>query len=169
MFNCMKRSPYGFPLVFVTSPAHSVHMVFALLLLQLIGAASGDAFGVWRTNRVRSSLVSNVDLESLILRIEPHRKGEIFTVDRVDQHGRTTTSSSILYLDDKPRSFQDVRCSGTQASRKLDHGTVEILRQCGDAGWTRFIRRLEKKELVLEITEQKPDGQRFQRLVLQKQ
>ena len=38
--------------------------------------------------------------------------------------------------------------------------------------WTRFVRRMsgQPKELVLEITEQRPDGRRFERrLVLARQ
>jgi hypothetical protein len=53
----------------------------------------------------------------------------------------------------------------------VDHRTIEIVYKCHD-GWTRCIRRLPPgpKELVLEITEQRPDGRRFERrLVLEKQ
>jgi hypothetical protein len=54
----------------------------------------------------------------------------------------------------------------------LDSHTVEILRTCTSGEWTRFIRRLstQPKVLLLEITEQQPDGRRFERrLVLEKQ
>ena len=53
-----------------------------------------------------------------------------------------------------------------------DDRTVEILRKCANGVSTRFVRRsaAQPKELVLEITEQRPDGRRFgQRLVLEKQ
>lgn len=49
---------------------------------------------------------------------------------------------------------------------------MEILRTCGSGEWTRFVRRssAQPNELVLEITEQHPDGRRFERrLVLEKQ
>lgn len=96
----------------------------------------------------------------------------MLTLNRNGGDGRTTTSSTILYLDGKPSDFQDLGCSGTQSSRRVDNRTVEILRTCASGDWTRFVRRLDAQtnELVLEITEQQPDGGRFeQRLVLEKQ
>ena len=132
------------------------------LLLLFAGACwAGDAFGIWKAK-----------LSSLTVRFEPHAKGEVFTLDRTDGDGRVTTSSTILYLDGHPRDFQDLGCSGTQSSRRVDSRTVEILRQCGSGEWTRFVRRMsaQPKELVLEITEQRPDGRRVERrLVLEKQ
>ena len=66
--------------------------------------------------------------KSLTLRIEPHAKGEVFTLDRTEANGRTTSSSILLYFDGTARAFQDAGCSGTQSSRRLDSRTVEILR-----------------------------------------
>jgi hypothetical protein len=110
--------------------------------------------------------------KSLTVRFEPHAKGEVFTLDRIGGDGRATTSSTILYLDGKPRDFQDVGCSGTQSSRRVDSQTVEILHNGNTGEWIRFVRRLaaQSTELILEITEQQPDGRRFERrLVLEKQ
>ena len=145
-------------------------------LLMLIGGAccttpssAGDASGIWRVNPARST---HPHPESLIVRFEPHTKGEVFTLDRIEEDGRTTTSSTILYFDAKPRDFQDVGCSGTQSSRRVDSRTVEILRNCASGEWTRFVRRLsaQPKELILEIAEQRPGGPRFERrLILEKQ
>jgi len=135
--------------------AHRVHMRIVPWLL-VIGTALGLRFS----------------RESLNARFEPHGKGEIFTLDHIGRDGRSTTSSTILYLDNKPREFQGFGCSGTQSSRRLDSQTVEIVRTCASGERTRFIRRLftQPKELVLEITEQQPDGRRFERrLVLEKQ
>ena len=132
-----------------------------LLLLLAVACWAGDAFGTWKAK-----------LSSLTVRFEQHAKGEVFTLDRTDGDGRATTSSTILYLDGHPRDFQDLGCSGTQSSRRVDSRTVEILRQCGSGEWTRFVRRMsgQPKELVLEITEQRPDGRRVERrLVLEKQ
>ena len=53
-----------------------------------------------------------------------------------------------------------------------DTSTAEILLRCGRDQWTKFARRTSTKpnELVLEITEQHPDGRRFERrLALEKQ
>ena len=135
----------------------------AILVMLLLGTPSwaGDAFGIWKAK-----------LSNLTVRFETHAKGEVFTLDRTDRDGRATTSSTILYLDGHPRDFQDLGCSGTQSSRRVDSRTVEILRKCGSGEWTRFVRRMsgQPKELVLEITEQRPDGRRFERrLVLEKQ
>jgi hypothetical protein len=133
----------------------------AFLLLTLLAAAcwADGAFGTWKT-------------KALTVRFEPHVKGEVFTLDRVDGDGLITTSSTILYLDGKPRDFEAPKCRGTQSSRRVDSQTVEILHKCATGEWTRFVRRLAAtpKELVLEITEQHTDGRRFERrLVLEKQ
>jgi hypothetical protein len=132
---------------------------FSLLTLLAAACWADGAFGTWKT-------------KTLTVRFEPHAKGEVFTLNRIDGDGRTTTSSTILYLDGKPRDFEEPKCSGTQSSRRLDGQTVEILRKCASGEWTRFIRRLamQPKELVLEITEQHTDGRRFERrLILEKQ
>ena len=86
--------------------------------------------------------------------------------------GNRTTSSTILYLDGQPREFQDLGCSGTQSSRRVDSQTVEVLRKCASGEWVRLVRRLSAhpNELVLEVTEQQAGGRRFEsRLVLEKQ
>ena len=57
-------------------------------------------------------------------------------------------------------------------SRRIDGETVEILRQCGAGAWTKFVQRASAKpgELVLEISERRADGRRFdRRLVFEKQ
>jgi hypothetical protein len=110
--------------------------------------------------------------KNLTARFEPHPKGEVFTLEGIGGDGRTTTSSSILYFDGKPRDFQDQECSGTQSSLRVDGQTVEILRKCASGEWTRFVRRsaAQPKELILDITGQHQDGRRFERhLVLEKQ
>ena len=142
----------------------------------LIGAAcfttlswAGDAFGIWKVNPIRSR---DAFPKSLSVRFEPHPKGEVFTLDRIDGDGRTSTSSTILYFDGKARDFQDHGCSGTQSSRRVDSRTVEILHKCASGAGTQFVRRLsdQPNELVLEIMEQRADGRRLERrLVLEKQ
>ena len=129
------------------------------------------AFGTWKINVARSTFAGDTQPKSLTVRIEPHAKGEVFTLDRVEADGRAISSSSILYLDGEPRPLQDFGCSGIQSSRREDSSTVEILRMCASGGWARYVRRLSApaKEMVLEITEQHPDGRRFERrLVLEK-
>jgi hypothetical protein len=94
----------------------------------------------------------------------------VFTLDTVAVDGRASTSSTILYFDGKTRDFQDSTCTGTQLSRRLDSGTVEIVRECV-GGQVRLIRRAGKPGvLILEITEQNSDGHRSERrLVMEKQ
>ncbi len=124
-----------------------------------------QAFGDWRLNTGRSMFAGDTTPKSLTVRTEPHAKGEVFTLDRVEADGRATSSSTILYLDEKPRDFQDFGCVGIQSSRRLDSRTVEIVRRCGSREWTRFLRRTSGSgnELVMEVTEQHSDGLRFER------
>ena len=144
-----------------------------LPLLILIGAAcwAESAFGTWKLNAARSTFSGGTQPTGFTVRIDPHPKGEVFTLDKVESDGRTTSSSTILYFDGEPRRFQDFACSGIQSVRRVDSWTVEILRMCASGEWIRFIRRsdLQPKELVLEITEQHPDGRRVERrLILEK-
>src|SRR5215467_8752560 len=101
-----------------------------------------------------------------------HVEGEVFTVDRIEADGRATSTSTILYLDSRPRPFQDFGCSGTQSSRRVDSETVEILRVCANGEQSRLLWRVatHSKELILEITEQDSGGRRLKRrLVMEKQ
>jgi hypothetical protein len=149
-----------------------VFLLPALLAVTGFGGGPEGAIGTWKMNPARSTLTGGAQPSSFVVRIEPHLKGEVFTLDRTEQDGRTTSSSTILYLDDKPRDFEDHECSGTQSSRRVDGQTVELLRKCGNGEWTRLVRRGSTKanELVLEITQQHVDGRRVAwRLVLEKQ
>jgi hypothetical protein len=110
--------------------------------------------------------------KSVTLRIEKHPKGEVFTLDRVEADGRTTSSSTVLYLDGKPHDFEDAACLGIQSSKRIDSQTVEILRMCKSGDWSRMTRRSSAQwnKLVLEIVEHQADGRRFQKqLVLKRQ
>jgi hypothetical protein len=143
----------------------------ALILLLTVSGSTDAAFGTWTMNPARSTVGPDPRPKSITIRIESHAKGEVFTLDRIEADGRATTSSTLLYLDGKPRDFQDPACSGTQSSRRVDGQTVEILRRCANGGWIRFVRRPSTlpNELVLEITEQQAGGRRFERhLVLEK-
>ena len=132
----------------------------------------GQPFGTWKMNPARSIFSGGVQPKSFTVRIEPHPKGEVFTVDRTEPDGRTTSVSTILYFDGAAREFQDFECSGTQLSRRIGGHAVEILRQCGAGAWTRFVRRTPAKprELILEITEHHADGRREEKhLTLEKE
>ena len=144
-----------------------------VLLLMPLGAAcwAGAAYGTWKLNAGRSTFAGDTQPRSFTVRIEPHTKGEVFTLDRIEVDGQAISSSAILYLDGTERDFHDGGCSGTQSSRRIDSQTIEILRNCGAGAWTRFVRRTAAKgELVLEISELRADGRRFdRRLIFEKQ
>jgi hypothetical protein len=118
-----------------------------------------STFGTWKMDATRSTFAGGTQPKSLIVRIEPHAKGEVFTLDSVESDGRTISSSTVLYFDDAPREFEDFGCSGTQSSRRLDGQTLEILRVCATGKWTWLIRpsAVKSKELFIDITE-KRDG-----------
>jgi len=144
-----------------------------VLLLMPLGATcwAGAAYGTWKLNATRSTFAGDTQPRSFTIRIEPHIKGEAFTLDRIEADGRAISSSTILYLDGTEREFRDGECSGTQSSRRIDSQTVEILRNCGARASTRVVRRTApRNELILEISEQRADGRRFdRRLVFDKQ
>lgn len=138
----------------------------------LVATCFGQAYGTWKMNAARSTFSGGVSPKSFTVRIEPHPKGEVFTVDRTEPDGRTTSSSTILYLDGAAREFQDFECSGTQLSRRIDGETVEILRQCGAGAWTKFVRHSTDKsnKLMIDIMEKRRPGPNLDwRLILEKQ
>jgi hypothetical protein len=146
-----------------------MRIALAPILIAAAGWAEA-AFGVWQINTAKSTFAGDIRPKQMMVRIEPNPKGEVFTLDRIEGDGRRTSTSAILYLDGEPRRFQDFECSGFELSRRADSRTVEILRMCVSGEWIRLVRRSgPPAELVLEITEQKADGRRFERrLVLEK-
>ena len=145
--------------------------IAALLVLVGVASAAEPESGIWKMNPVRSNFSGDTQPRSFTVRVEPHSQGEVFTLDRVETDGRATISSTILYFDGVARDFQQGECSGTQSSWRMDSQTVEIFRNCGAGAWTKFVRRAAlKTQLVLEISEQRADGRRFdRRLVFEKQ
>jgi hypothetical protein len=145
--------------------------IAALLVLVSAAWAAESESGIWKMNPVRSNFSGDTQPRSFTVRVEPHSKGEVFTLDRVETDGRATSSSTILYFDGVARDFQQGECSGTQSSWRMDSQTVEIFRNCGAGAWTKFVRRAAlKTQLVLEISERREDGRRFdRRLVFEKQ
>ena len=134
--------------------------------------AADPVFGTWRLNAARSTFSGDTQPRSLTVRIAPHAKGEVFTLDRTETNGRSTSTSVLLYFDGLARPFQGAGCPGTQSSRRLDSRTVEILNDCAGGQSTRVIRRSgeQSNELVLEVTDQYPDERHYERrLVLERQ
>jgi hypothetical protein len=92
-------------------------------------------------------------------------------VDRTEEDGRSTTDSTVLFLDGKPREYRDLECNGTQAPQRVDNRTVEITPTSEAGAYTRFVRRVNTDgELVLEVSGRRQDGRQVQiRFVLEKQ
>src|SRR5579859_6672288 len=135
-------------------------MRFFLISALVAASGSGQMFGTWQMSSARSTFSGDTPPKRLMVKIEPHGKDEVLTLDRVEADGRSTSSSTILYLDGAPRDFQDFACSGTQSSRRVDGRTIEILRKCAGGDRIRLLRRFGPNELVLDITEQRSDGRR---------
>jgi hypothetical protein len=136
------------------------------LLLMLLAAAGWTeaAYGTWTLNASQSTFAGDTQPKSFTIRIEPHAKGEVFTVNRIEADGRVISSSILLYLDGTERDFREGECSGTQLSRRIDSQTIEILRNCGTGAWIKLVRRIAlKQQLILEISEQRHGGRRFDR------
>jgi hypothetical protein len=134
--------------------------------------AADPVFGTWRLNAAQSTFAGDTQPKSLTIRIESHAKGEVFTLDRTETNGRSTSLSVLLYFDGKARAFNEAGCSGTRSSRRLDSRTVEIINECTGGQSTRIVRRSgqQPNELVLEITDQYADGRHYERrLVLERQ
>jgi len=142
-----------------------------LLTLLVVAARTQTAVGTWKLNPARSTFSGQTQPKTLVLRVEPHPKGEVVTVDRTGANGQSTSASTILYFDGVPRDFQGTGCSGSQTARRLDGQTVEIIRQCAGGDWERLVQRLtqQEKELLVEITKQRSGRRVEQRLLLEKQ
>jgi hypothetical protein len=119
-----------------------VYMRTVLFSIVFTTACWADStFGTWKMNAARSTFAGSVPPKSLRVRIEPHAKGEVFTLDRIESDGRAMSSSTLLYFDGAPRDFEDFRCSGTQSSRRLGGQIVEILRVCANGEWIWLVRQ----------------------------
>jgi len=144
-----------------------------VLVIAIAAVCQADStFGTWKMNAARSTFTGGGQPKSLSVRIEPHAKGEVFTLDRVASNGSATSSSSILYLDGTPREIQDFDCAGTQSSSRLDGRTIEIKRTCAGTEGTWLIRQSLRAstELLIDITEtwQQPGPSREWHMILEK-
>lgn len=141
-----------------------------LLIVFDAAVCAASMAGTWKMDLARSFIGATLP-KSLTVRIEPHAKGSVFTLDRIETDGRATSSSTILYLDSTPRDLQDFECSGTQSSRRLNGQTMEIRRVCAASDWIWLVRQSPEnsKELTVEIKGKNRSGQSFEwRLVLNK-
>ena len=103
-------------------------LMLATLLVRAVASDAEGSLGTWKMNASRSGSTGSTQPKSFTVRIGTHPSGESFTLERTEQDGRITVSSSTLYFDAVPRSFEDFGCSGTQSWRRTDPETVEIVR-----------------------------------------
>ena len=122
--------------------------------------SAGSMLGTWRMDGARSRFAGPGQPRSFTVRIEPHAKGRVFTLDRQEANGRNTSFSTVLYFDGASRDFQDFGCSGTQSSRWQDERTIEIRRAClnSESIWRVRESAGNSRELTIEITEKSRDG-----------
>ena len=145
-----------------------------ILILTVCSTAccAGSLLGTWRMDRARSWFAGPDQPRSLTVRIEPHAKGRVFSLDRLEGDGRNTSFNSVLYFDGIFRAIQDFACSGMQSSRWQDERTIEIRRACSnsEAVWRVRESAENSKELTIEITEKSRGGSTLGwRVVLRKQ
>jgi hypothetical protein len=143
-----------------------------LILTVCTACWAGSILGTWRMDRARSRFAGADQPQSLTVSIEPHAKGRVFTLYRLEADGRSTSFTSVLYLDGASRDFQDFACSGTQSSRWQDERTIEIRRACsnGESIWRVREAAGNSRELTIEITEKSRDGSTLgSRVVLKRQ
>lgn len=143
--------------------------IFALLLHSALSAELIS--GTWKIDFAKSNLNGFTVPKKFLVRLQAHAKGQLLTLDRLESDGRMTSSSTILYLDGKPRAFEDFECSGMQSSRRLDSETVEIRRSCLTADWTWRVRQpaTQSKLMFIDITGIRRTGSQVDwRVVLEK-
>jgi hypothetical protein len=79
-----------------------------ILILTVCSTAccAGSLLGTWRIDRARSWFAVPDHPQSLTVRIEPHAKGRVFTLDRLEADGRTTVSATSCTSMAHPTTFR---------------------------------------------------------------
>ena len=96
--------------------------IVSLIMLSIFAfqaRATDPVFGIWRLNAARSTFAGDTQPRSLTVRIEPHVKGEVFTLDRTETNGRSTSSSVLLYFDGRGRTSVLDRRRNAQSGRSV--------------------------------------------------
>jgi len=67
-----------------------------VVLLMAFDAAfcGASMLGTWKMDPARSSFIGATSPKSPTMRIEPHVRGEVFTLDRIEADGRSISSST---------------------------------------------------------------------------
>src|SRR5262245_6134653 len=115
------------------------------LLLIVLFAAHGFAQtpGTWKMNPAKSKHNDQYGFpRSLVIRYEAHAAGEIVTIWRVTQDGRSETDSYLLRFDGKDYPHPRRERFDCYRARKLDNGAIDILFMKEEKIVGREIRRL---------------------------
>jgi hypothetical protein len=81
--------------------AHSPDMRALVMLLLIAACRAEGPFGIWKMNPARSTLTGD-RIKGFIVRIEPHAKGEVFTIDRTIERRQANESGHSHHTQDGP-------------------------------------------------------------------
>src|SRR5260370_3749519 len=109
--------------MFIAEPLQRLSLATVLV----VSGCFGQAFGSWKLNAARSTFAGDIRPKSLTVRIEPHARGEVVTLDQTEVNGQMTSSSMVLYLDGVAPDFQQAEASGPQSSRLIHSQPLDIL------------------------------------------
>src|SRR5262245_37966836 len=115
------------------------------LLLIVLFVAHGFAYtpGTWMMNPAISKRNDNYGFRlSLVNRYQAHAEGEIVTIWRVTQDGRSETDSYLLRFDGKDYPHPRRERFDCYRAKKLDNGAIDILFKKDEKIVGREIRRL---------------------------
>ena len=126
-----------------------------IILLFLAGTASGQTAGIWKMNRDNSKHYDDEPLpRSLVIRFEARLGGEVVTIWRTTQEGRSETDSFIQYYDGKDHPYPRDEHFDSVNARKLQDGTVNVMFKKSGRIVFRQTRRLLTNGQQMKIEEQ---------------
>lgn len=140
-----------------------------LLIALLAGAVFGQTLGTWKMNPAKSKHNDQGALpRSLVIRYEAHAEGEMVTIWRVTQDGRSETDSFILRYDGRDYPHPRTQRFDLFSARKLRDGATEVLFKKDGKVVGRQVRRLSGrgKQLTIEHQLVLATGERVERLLV---
>lgn len=144
-----------------------------LLIALLAGAVFGQILGTWKMNPAKSKHNDQAPFpRSLAIRYEPHPEGEMVTIWRITQAGRSETDSFILRYDGKDYPYPRTERFDLFSARKLRDGATEVLFKKDGKVVARQIRRLmaDSKQMMMQYQFFSRTGEWLNRvLVLEKE
>jgi hypothetical protein len=111
--------------------------------------------GTWKMNRDNSKHNDGEPLpRSLVIRFEPYPGGEVVTIWRTTQEGRSETDSFVQYYDGKDHPYPREEQFDSVNARKLQDATVSVVFKKGGRIVFRQTRRLMTNGQQMRIEEQ---------------